>query len=272
MRTLKIAVCQMTSIDDVETNLKYIEKVVLSLKKAEIAFFPENCLYMRLQEGQKISGFDLQDAAFQRLAKLAMQTKIALHLGSVPLREKVGGVEKLSNATVFISESGEVRCTYRKMHLFDIALEGQKPIRESDAFHHGPEAQVLNFHQVQIGQTICYDLRFAELFSQYAKQQVEVIVVPSAFLVPTGKAHWEVLLRARAIESQAFVVAAAQAGTHRGAQGERQTYGHSLIVSPWGEILAKASADQPEVLEMELDLSQVDKVRRQIPMKAHRRF
>lgn len=272
MRTLKIAVCQMTSVDDVEKNFQQIEQAVLGLKQAQIAFFPENCLYMRIQEGQRISGFTLQDDIFKRLSSLTLKTKIALHLGSVPLKETLNGQEKLTNATIFVSESGQVSCTYRKMHLFDIELEGQKPIRESDVFHHGGEPQVLNFHQVKIGQTICYDLRFAELFSKYAQQHVELIVVPSAFLVPTGKAHWEVLLRARAIESQTFVVAAAQAGVHKSDHGQRSTYGHSMIVSPWGEILAKANGSNPQTLEMTLDLEQVEKVRRQIPMKSHRRL
>lgn len=272
MKNLKVALIQMTSIDDVETNLKNIEAAVLGLKEAQIAFFPENCLYMRLLEGQKISGFELSDPVFARLSKLAKEKKIALHLGSVPLREKIDGQEKLSNATIFVSVDGKVDCTYRKMHLFDIALEGKKPIRESDAFHHGSEPRVLDFQGIKIGQTICYDLRFAELFSRYANQQVDLIVVPSAFLVPTGKAHWEVLLRARAIESQCFVLAAAQAGVHKSPQGERETYGHSLIVSPWGEILSEGNGSGPQVLEMTLNLEQNDKVRAQIPMQAHRRF
>ena len=268
MNTLPIAICQMTSVDDVEINFKQIQKLVNEIQVAKIAFFPENCLYMRLKEGEKIVGFTLEDEIFSRLSRLAQDKKMALHLGSVPLREQ----GKLSNATVFVSPEGRVQCTYRKIHLFDIALEGQAPFRESDVFNHGAKASVLDFSGVKIGQTICYDLRFAELFSQYAKQNVEIIVVPAAFLVPTGIVHWDVLLRARAIESQAFVVAAAQAGTHQSPRGERKTYGHSLIVSPWGEILARGSADRPELMAITLDLALVEKVRRQIPMSAHRRL
>ncbi len=268
MSLLPIAVCQMNSIDDVETNFQQIQKFTNEIQKAKIAFFPENCLYMRLKEGEKIEGLTLQDDIFSRLSQLALNKKIALHLGSVPLRE----LGKLSNATVFISADGGVHCSYRKTHLFDIALEGQTPIRESDIFNHGLGASVLNFEGVKIGQTICYDLRFAELFSQYAKENVEMIVVPSAFLVPTGIAHWDVLLRARAIESQTFVVAAAQAGTHQSPRGERKTFGQSLIVSPWGEVLARGSSDKPELIEMALDLKLVEKIRRQIPMNLHRRL
>lgn len=268
MSILPIAVCQMTSVDDTEANFAQIEKFVREIQFAKIAFFPENCLYMRLKEGQKIEGLALDDNIFLRLAQLAQNHQIALHLGSLPLREQ----GKLSNATIFVSRDGQVYCTYRKTHLFDIALEGQTAIRESDVFNHGLGASVLEFEGVRIGQTICYDLRFAELFSQYAKKGVEIIVVPSAFLVSTGMAHWEVLLRARAIESQTFVVAAAQAGIHRSFQGERQTFGHSLVVSPWGEVLAKGSADKVELIEMTLDLKLVEKIRRQIPMSLHRRL
>lgn len=268
--TLSVAVCQMTSVDDVQANLRQMENLLDSAQNPfEVAFFPENCLYFRLKEGQPIPGFELQDPVFESLKKLAQKKKAHLHLGSVPLKES----GKMSNATIFISADGEMECTYRKMHLFDIALEGQKPMRESDVFRHGSEPSVLDLNSWKTGQSICYDLRFAELYSAYAKQKVDLIVIPSAFLVKTGQAHWEVLLRARAIESQCYVIAAAQAGTHANSEGhQRNTYGHSLVVSPWGEILAKASADKPEVLQVVLDKSQIEAVRRQIPMHSHRRL
>jgi predicted amidohydrolase len=267
---LSIAVCQMTSVDDVEANFRQMQSLLDSVSTSlDIAFFPENCLYMRLKEGASIPGLTLQDPIFSQLTALAKSRQTTLHLGSLPLREG----EKLTNATVTVSADGKVECTYRKMHLFDISLEGQKPVKESDAFHHGPSPSVLDLHSWKIGQTICYDLRFAELFSAYAKQKVDLIAVPSSFLVATGKAHWEVLLRARAIESQCYVVAAAQAGTHSNASGhQRATYGHSLIVSPWGEILAQGSADRPQALVSVLEKSQVEAVRRQIPMHSHRRL
>ena len=269
-KILSIAACQMTSVDDVETNVRQIETLLESVQTPiDIAFFPENCLYMRLVEGQAIPGLTLQDPAFEKLKKIAKRKQVHLHLGSIPLREN----QKLTNATVVVSRDGEIECTYRKMHLFDITLEGQKPIRESDVFNHGPEPRLWEVDGWKIGQTICYDLRFAELFSYYAKKSCDVIVVPAAFLVKTGQAHWEVLLRARAIESQCYIIAAAQAGSHRNAQGsERKTYGHSLIISPWGEILAQGSADHPEVLLKQLDQAQVELVHRQIPMRSHRRL
>jgi predicted amidohydrolase len=269
-QNLKIIVCQMTSTDQVEANVEQIEKLIQSVSvSAEIAFFPENCLYMRLKEGQAVPGLDLNDPIFGRLQGMAKHRKLALHLGSLPVKEN----GKLTNASVLISSDGEIKVTYRKMHLFDIALEGQKPIRESDVFHHGPSPAVLDVQSWKMGQTICYDLRFSELFSAYAKEKVDMILVPSAFLVKTGQAHWDVLLRARAIESQCFIVAAAQAGTHVNAQGDqRNTFGHSLVIDPWGQIIWRASSDRPEAHFLELDPNLIESVRRQIPMHFHRRL
>src|SRR6185312_9241342 len=205
----------MTSVDDVEKNFLQCEKAIIeaAAQSAKIIFFPENCLFMRIKEGEKILGLSVADPVFQKLSDLSKKHKIALHLGSVPLRE-----------------DGKLKLTYRKIHLFDIELEGQKPIRESDVFHQGARPEILEFEGWKLGQSICYDLRFSELYQAYAKAQVDAILVPTAFLVPTGQAHWEILLRARAIESQAFVIAAAQAGNHVGVRGgQRSTYGHSLV-------------------------------------------
>lgn len=269
-RNLRIAVCQMTSIDDVEENYLQIEKLLKSISVPfDLAVFPENCLYMRLTEGEKISGLALEDPVFDRLKKLASDKRASLHLGSVPLREN----GKLTNASVLVTPDGGVQCTYRKMHLFDITLEGQKPIRESDIFNHGTSPAILNMGPWKIGQAICYDLRFAELFSAYAKGEVDAILIPSAFLVRTGQAHWDVLLRARAIESQCYVLAAAQAGVHINSKGDkRMTYGHSLVVNPWGEVTAKGSSEGPEAIVVELEKGQIESVRRQIPMRGHRRL
>jgi predicted amidohydrolase len=270
---IQIAVCQMTSIDNVDANFLQIQNLLQQVKEnPKIVFFPENCLYMRIKEGSPIPGLELSNIVFEKLKNLALQKKVTLHLGSVPLKEN----GKLVNASIVITSKGEISSTYKKIHLFDIELKDQKPIRESDVFLPGDSPSLLSIDGWKVGQAICYDLRFAELFSRYAKLKVDVVLVPSAFLVPTGQAHWEVLLRARAIESQCFVIAAAQAGTHFSSeshsQNSRKTYGHSLIVSPWGEILAQGSADQPQVIEFCLEKSLIETVRRQIPMNSHRRL
>lgn len=269
---LKIAICQMTSVDNYQTNLSQIKNLLQQATREEhldMAFFPENCLYMRLIEGARIPGLTLADQVFQELGKFAQDFAIDLHLGSVALELD----QKLYNSSVFISKSGLATASYQKMHLFDIALQGQTPIRESDIFSHGPAPEVLTSHGWSFGQTICYDLRFSEIFCYYAKKQVDALVVPSAFLVTTGEAHWQVLLRARAIESQAYVIAAAQAGVHLGvAGGSRETYGHSLVIDPWGKILWLAKSAGPEVGRVTISQAALTAVRAQIPMKDHRRL
>ena len=273
---LKVAVCQMTSIDDVESNFLQIQKMLEQIKTknagsnpVQIAFFPENSLYMRINEGEKVDGLATTDPVFDRLKKLAMENQIILHLGSLPVKDQ----GKLSNGSVVIDTKGHIQMTYRKIHLFDIDLDGSKSIRESDVYHHGEKPAVLELADWKMGQSICYDLRFSELYSVYAKQGVDAILVPSAFLQKTGMAHWEILLRARAIESQCYVIAAAQAGEHKNPYGSsRKTHGHSLVIGPWGEIVAQGSATEPDLLIVELDRAEIAKVRRQIPMQGHRRI
>lgn len=273
---LNLAVCQMNSTDSEQKNFEQIQHLLSSLPKEkhfDLICFPENSLFMRIKEGQKISGLELSNPVFRQVSELAQQRKTTLHFGSLPLR--IDG--HLRNASVLVKPDGEVRPSYFKIHLFDIDLEGQAPVRESDIYKHGDEPQILDVEGWHLGQTICYDLRFSELFNYYAQHSVEIILVPASFLVQTGHAHWEVLLRARAIESQAYVIAAAQAGTHFGSQPDslqsrRETYGHSLIIDPWGQILVEAKSMGPELMTFELDMDRVKAVRKQIPMRNHRRM
>lgn len=268
MDTLKIALTQITSVDDINENLNTILSLLNKLSPSEVAavFFPENCLYMRLLEGEKILGLDLKHEAFRVLAEWASKNKTGLHLGSVPVTENGA----LYNGSVWISASGKVEVTYRKVHLFDIQLENQKPIKESDVFKHGGAPQILSLENWNLGQSICYDLRFSDLYHYYARQHVDAILIPSAFLVKTGQAHWEVLMRARAIESQCYVIASAQAGLHKSPRGQRETYGHSVVIDPWGTVVAELK-NSPEIQVVELQKSRIRAVRAQIPMKDHRR-
>lgn len=276
---LKLFVAQMTSVDDLETNLREVLATLDKIGKRSgltLVSFPENCLYLRLREGEKIPALELTHSAFARIAEKARALNLNVHLGSVPLR----GKGKPANATVFVSQNGELVSAYEKIHLFDIQLENGPRHMESDAFDHGGGASVIELVDPEghggsawrIGLTICYDLRFAPLFHEYALAECDLILVPAAFLVPTGQAHWEVLLRARAIETQAYVAAAAQAGVHQNATGERrETYGHSLIIDPWGRVLQQGDATSIQLLEADLELAAPRKVRSQIPMKNHRR-
>lgn len=274
---LVVAVAQMTSVDNVEANLKQIEsllkeafnKGVFNSEQVQLVCFPENCLYFRIIEGEEIPGFTFSDPAFLILGELAKKYKTHLHLGSVPL--EIEG--HLYNSSVLVTPAGEVRPTYQKMHLFDIQLDGQKPIRESDVFRHGQKPNIIEIEGWKIGEAICYDLRFAELFSHYAHHEVDVILMPAAFLVKTGEAHWEVLLRARAIESQSYILASAQGGIHQGLGGvTRQTFGHSLIADPWGNLIGKVEGSLSGVILFKLSREKIFSVRQQIPMKSHRRY
>ncbi len=205
------------------------------------------------------------------------QTHISSNESSEPKSE-------VFNGSILVEPSGVIRVVYRKIHLFDVDVAG-RVVRESDSFCAGSEPAILDIKGWRVGMTICYDLRFAEMFVNYHKQNVDLILVPSAFLVPTGRSHWQVLLRARAIETQSFVAAPAQVGVHRSQLQpdlpERQTWGESLIVNPWGEILAASSSfDEPlssipsplKPLLLELDRAQIQKTRSQIPMLSHRRL
>lgn len=288
---LRLVVVPMASTDRVEVNFQAILTQLKSLEsfKPDLVCFPENSLYFNFNSKlDPTHALTLSESFWQELATWCKQNQCFLHLGGNPLREESarGGstetpnqVIKVSNASVVIDPSGVMKVLYRKIHLFDVDVEG-RVVRESDSFCAGSEPAVLDVKGWRVGMTICYDLRFAELFTHYHKQKVDLILVPSSFLVPTGRSHWQVLLRARAIETQCFVAAPAQVGVHRSQQNpalpERQTWGESLIVGPWGEILAASSSfDQPLLLEplcLELDRAQIQKTRAQIPLLSHRKL
>ena len=193
------------------------------------------------------------------------RTGLWLHLGSLAVRAEA---DKLANRGFLIDPAGVIRARYDKIHLFDVDLPTGESWRESAIYRAGERAVVVEATPIgRLGLTICYDLRFPELFSRLAEAGARAIAVPAAFTVPTGRAHWEILLRARAIEAEVFVIAAAQSGRH--ADG-RETYGHSLVVSPWGEVLLDMG-DDTRVGFVEFDLSLVDEVRKRIPSLAHRR-
>ena len=175
---------------------------------------------------------------------------------------------QIANRAFVIDAQGEIRARYDKMHMFDVDLPTGESWRESAVYRPGTEAVIVQGTPVgTLGLTICYDLRFPALFAQLAEAGADVIAVPAAFTVPTGKAHWEVLLRARAIEAGLFVVAAAQSGHH---EDGRNTYGHSLVVDPWGEVLLDAG-EGAKVVTAEIDLARITDVRSRVPALKHRR-
>ncbi len=271
-----VALCQLTSSDNLESNVQQIFQLLSQLKQnpPDLVCFPENTLYMRIEEGAHAKIFSLSEAIFTKLAEWSKATGSALHLGSVPMESE----GKIRSSSILIKPSGEISNCYQKIHLFDVDVAGHRPVRESDVFAPGPGPAVIEVKGWKFGASICYDLRFAELYIQYARQEVDAILIPSAFLVPTGRAHWHVLIRARAIESQCYVLAAAQGGIHRGINGAtRGTFGHSIAVDPWGVVLAEClddvrdTASNPEkILRVNLEREVIETVRAQIPMKNHR--
>ncbi len=270
---MKIALAQLTSIDSVEHNAKEIIRLVEEASrqpesdKPLVIFFPENSLYFRIRSDEKMPQFFLDSKEIQVLENLSRDTGILLHFTS-----SVFDKGKNWNATVLIEPGEKAKIIYKKIHLFDIMLNGDTAIRESDIFSHGSEVTNFKIGDFVFGSSICYDIRFAELYHKHALQQVDAIVVPAAFLVKTGMAHWEILLKARAIESQCYVIAPAQWGTHTSLckQFKRETYGHSMLISPWGELIT-SKKDGVGLIYGELDKSQCQDVRRQIPMSSHRR-
>lgn len=277
---LKVTAVQMTSLDQAQANLEkscfFIEKACTEFAPNLICF-PENALYLRLKEGEKVPQWSPEDPFFSPLLKLARERKVHLHFGSIPAQSNTGSSgsiegKKGSNASLYISSEGKAQLSYHKIHLFDIQLEGKPALRESDVFDHGQAPAILEIEDWKIGQSICYDIRFSELYLYYAQQGVDLILIPAAFLVPTGQAHWHVLNRARAIEGQAYVVSAAQAGVHQSPGGRRETFGHSLVIDPWGRVLAEGTAQGEELFHVTLQRSEIEKVRRQIPMAQHRRL
>ncbi len=188
-----------------------------------------------------------------------------VHLGSLAVRAESG---KLANRGFLIDPAGAVRARYDKIHLFDVDLPTGESWRESAVYGSGEGAVAVDGTPAgRLGLTICYDLRFPALFERLGEARADTIAVPAAFTVPTGRAHWEILLRARAIEAQAFIVASAQSGRH---EDGRETYGHSLVVGPWGEVLLDLG-EPVGVGFAEIDLSQVAEVRRRVPALEHRR-
>lgn len=205
------------------------------------------------------------DPVLAAVRDAAAREGLWVHVGSLAIRRHDG---LLANRSFVIDPAGEVRATYDKLHLFDVDLPSGESWRESASYAPGSTAVVVEGTPVgRLGLTICYDIRFPALFSALAEAGADTIAVPAAFTVPTGKAHWEVLLRARAIEAGLFVVAAAQAGTH---EDGRETYGHSLVADPWGELLL-AMDGAPGLAFAEIDLGRIADVRGRVPSLSHRR-
>jgi predicted amidohydrolase len=267
-RKIKVACVQLRCGDDIAENVQAASTLIRAAHQdgAQFIATPENTGLMARDGGAKLgkSFAEEGDPALPRFRALAEELGIWLLVGSLAIKVADG---KTANRSYLIGPKGRVAARYDKLHLFDVNLPSGETYRESNTVAPGGEAVVASLPWGQVGLSVCYDLRFPQLYRALAKSGAEILTVPSAFTETTGKAHWHVLLRARAIENGCFVVAPAQGGTH---PNGRQTYGHSLIAGPWGDILAEAGTE-PGFVSAELDLAEAAAVRARLPSLDHDR-
>lgn len=264
------AVAQLTSTSDSRANWESARELVerAAGHGARFVATPENTNFLGPHE-EKVSRAEALDGeTCGRFAALARRLEIHLLLGS--FNEKSDEPGRCHNTSVLFGPDGGRIALYRKIHLFDVDVSPDARFTESEFVKPGEEAVVADTALARIGMTICYDLRFPELYRRLVEAGAEVLTIPSAFTLTTGKDHWEALMRARAIENQSYVIAPAQQGRHDDG-GLRQTYGHSMIVDPWGHVVARCS-DGPGVALAEIDLERVKEVRRGMPLAQHRRL
>lgn len=266
---MNIAAIQMTSGDDMAANIAALEPLVAKAvaQGAQLVATPENTFYMRREGMAAMNDVPMEAHPGVTYAKAAAkQHGIWLLIGSIRALE--AGMALPFNRSILLSPAGEIVAAYDKIHLFDVTLPNGQHYRESSQAMAGDSAVAVMAGTAKLGMSICYDVRFPTLYQALSQQGATLLAVPSAFTRPTGAAHWHTLLKARAIENACYVIAPAQCDIH---PGGRETYGHSLIIDPWGEVLAEASGDAPQVIMAEFDAAKVEAVRAQIPVLAHRR-
>lgn len=260
---------QMQSGLEVKPNLEVASRLIREAvtRGAQYVQTPENTLIMDLSR-ERLSSTEIHeelDAARHELRGLAEELGIWLHIGASPARHNTG---KLANRAELISPDGLIHASYDKIHMFDVDLGGGETYRESASYEPGKTARLASLPWGELGMTICYDLRFPGLYRGLAQSGADYFSIPAAFTRQTGEAHWHVLQRARAIENGCYVLSAAQAGMH---EVGRETYGHSLIVSPWGQVIAEAEKLEPCVILADIDREEVERARARIPSLSHDR-
>jgi predicted amidohydrolase len=264
---MKIAAIQMRSGLDPDANIAALEPMLAQaaeqgaqyiLTPEVTVIFPEN----REQLASVAASFE-NNPQLRRVGKSARQHGIHIHIGSLAVPLPDG---RFANRSVLFGPDGAIVDTYDKIHLFDATIEGLNAYRESATYAGGERAVTVPLGEFTLGMSICYDMRFPKLYNALANAGANLIAVPAAFTVPTGQAHWHVLLRSRAIETGSYVIAAAQGGQH--ANG-RATYGHSIIIDPWGRVIAELDHDEPGVLLAEISPELVRDARQRIPVLAN---
>lgn len=273
MGVLRAACVQMRSGISMKRNIAQLDELVREAASKGALYIQTPEMSGLLQKNPKLllETIKLQgeDPVFAACSALAAELGVWLHLGSTPIKLANSDVtRKAANRAAIFSPMGELVITYDKIHMFDVVLDEANQWKESNRFEPGENAYLVDMDGVKAGISICYDIRFPTLYREQARLGAPVLTCPSSFTKPTGEAHWEILLRARAIENGAFMIAAAQGGKH---EDGRETHGHSMIISPWGEILGELAHDEPGVLICDLDLEQSADARKRIPNLANER-
>ena len=271
---MKVALLQISSSDCPEQNLERVLGMIREAvsERADIICTPEvtNCISASRSHQLSVLKHEENDPTLAGLRQAARDLGVWLCVGSLALKthDEDG---RFANRSFVIGSDGEVVARYDKIHMFDVEVSEQETYRESDGYRPGNAAVTVETPFGCFGMSICYDLRFPHLYRDLATAGAEILLVPAAFSPVTGKAHWRPLLQARAIENGCFVLAAAQTGTHEVTRGKsRTTYGHSLAVSPWGEIIADAGREQG-IVYVDIDLEEVGTARRRVPSLSHDR-
>jgi predicted amidohydrolase len=275
---MRAAAVQLNSGADVEANIAAADRLVRAAAAdgAKLVVLPEKWTVMGSPDDLRAGAQTLEGSATRWARETAAELGLDLVAGSIAERRSADPHEdtsdapsrKLSNTSVHVGPEGDLKAAYRKLHMFDVEIEGKRYC-ESDTDESGDEVVLSELADgSKLGMSICYDLRFPELFRVFALREARVVTVPAAFTLPTTRDHWEALVRARAIENQVFVVAANQVGKH---PGGHHSGGGSLIVDPWGTVLARADGEAPGYIVAELDFAHQDDIRKRVPLLSHRR-
>jgi predicted amidohydrolase len=269
---MKVSLIQMNSISDKAANIvaaqALIERAVVE-EGPDWILLPEQFDWAGGSRAEKLAAAERLPGgpAYQMARGQAIKHRIFVHAGSI--MEKIDGEDRYHNTSVVFNREGEEIARYRKIHLFDVMTPDGTAYKESATVKAGDQVVTYDCEGVTVGCSICYDLRFPDLFQALAERGAEMIAMPAAFTMQTGKDHWEVLLRARAIETETYVCASAQTGSFTVGNEHRQTYGHSLVADPWGHVVAKAS-DGVGIVSARIDPARVKKVRGMIPVAEHK--
>ncbi|MGU3494720.1 carbon-nitrogen hydrolase family protein [Xanthobacteraceae bacterium A53D] len=267
---LRAGLVQMRSGRSVSANIETASALIRAAARegARYVQTPETTSLMEMDRAVLFATLtdEADDPALKAFRDLARELSIHLHIGSLAVRVSE---KRAANRAFLITPEGEIAARYDKIHMFDVDLPNGETYRESGAYRPGEQAVLAPVDDFTVGLTICYDLRFPALYRALAESGAQVLTAPSAFTRPTGEAHWHILLRARAIETSCYVLAAAQGGIH---ENGRETYGHSLVIDPWGRVIAEGGTD-PGIILADLDMAEVEAARGRVPSLRHgRRF